>query len=221
MLISDGVHIPLNEQKFQQCCVKGCIGDIRTELIHRMPTGHTYYFPFCHRDDCLECKEDISAQLESGGSLSRLKLWIDLQDIFINPEDTEYKVKYLIWKVEKSAPAPAPPEPVDPVPQTLIVNIYASDDWEYIDDIDCWRNAEGSVVHIRNLETAEMIDAALTVRDVNFKSVTKKIRWTGDIYIDPKRPRYIYPTPTIKMGANTASEKLQEFEAAIRRRGII
>lgn len=222
----DGVHIGLDVQKFQQCCAVhegvSCKGDIVSELIVPVEGGHAYYFPFCGRTKCVEVKKRVETELLPHSDPNLRGDLLDMKNAFIRPAGKNYKVKFTIWVHEKyghieEEDAPEIVEDED----NAILNNYAADDWEYADEIDCWRDTEGDIVYIRHLHVAELIDAIFTLRDVNFKSMTKKIAWTKKLYLDTSRPRHIYPPTTLKIGAKAASEKLQEFEAVVLFRGLI
>ncbi len=214
----NGTHLNLDVRKFQQCCVvEGttvCEGDIIDELLVPTPTGDTYYLPFCGEEGCIQVKERIGAAADPHALMGLLSM----EYVFICPRGEDYKVKFPVWELEKGEPVPEEEEEVEEI---TVLNYFASDDWEYSDEIDCWRNVEGDIVHIRHLSISELVDAVNILRDVNFKGVTQKIAWTKKLYLDPSRPRHIYPRVTLKIGANAASEKLQEFEAVAHVRGLI
>jgi len=224
-------YLYLDVIKYQMCCVrreiKGevqtCQGDAKAELVAPREDGASYFLPICGRKKCKEMCGDIRDALEDGKDPRDIPE-LDMEELFIKPPGLEQKCKFYSWldelRVEyqrQQDPAPPAQEPVEEESKY----VYAVEDWEFVDDIDRWMNAEGEVVHIRKLSTGELIDSVLAVRDANYKSITRKHYWTKKLFIDENRKRYRYPTPALRVGVSVASDKLEEFEAVASHRGLV
>jgi hypothetical protein len=102
-----------------------------------------------------------------------------------------------------------------PLPRSQPKKVTAS--WRWIDDFDCWMNAEGQTVLLASLDDDELIDSMHAIRQANFTRYSKTIAWLKDLYIN-NPPKYIYPDTELQVGRSEALTKLEQFrEEAVER----
>jgi hypothetical protein len=113
-----------------------------------------------------------------------------------------YTVKY----ESRIAETPAPAQRRN-IPRTDTVAIPT--DWEYEEDYNRWRNAEGKVVKLKDLSNEELLDAMYALKEFNFAKRGSTIDWMKDLLGKPGK--YLYPADALKVGKNLALAKLEEM----------
>jgi len=101
------------------------------------------------------------------------------------------------------------------------VKAVAPASWSWAEDMDQWRNAEGSIVRIRELSDKEMEDAVIAVRRANIQRRTKRIEWVTALEEIASKPQYVYPEEALKVDIDEAYAKIEEFYEEFAERGIL
>lgn len=97
-------------------------------------------------------------------------------------------------------------------------NVTAS--WRWVDDFDCWMDAESQVVLLRVLSDDELLDSMHAIRRANFTRYSKTIAWLKDLY-ENNPPKYIYPDTELQVGRSEALTKLEQFREEAVGRGML
>jgi len=106
-----------------------------------------------------------------------------------------------------------------PASQDHVETVQVVEGWEYVDDYNRWRNHEGKVVKIKELENDELLDAMHLLKESNFAKMGSTIVWMKGL---PRKPgKYRYLVEQLNVGKDLALAKLEEMREVAIERGLM
>ena len=177
--------------KYVRCCYAGCDKDAVVEH-----TLDTTIIPVCDDPIHVAIAPLFSLALAQGRPSETIK--------HLNPKRLQYKDQEgTTRKLKVECP---------------VEKITAS--WGWIDDFDCWMNAEGQTVLLRALQDDELLDSMHAIRQANFTRYSKTIAWLQDLFKN-NPPKYNYPEKELQVGRLKALTKLEQFREEAVERGML
>lgn len=215
--------LELTLDTFQVCSVPGCDKDATVDIEAQVSGELQYYAGACPKHD----QQIASAMRVISNGTAPEKLakqnQLALEELFVAPPTYSKKCKYLAWKLyRQTGSSVAPTDPgcaasSRPLQDTVVT---AKPGWTWVTNRDRWRTTEGQSVPLRQVKLAELLSAAVQIRQVNFPITTPRgLSWTKKL--PPPSVGYTYQDDRLDVGSKLAKEKLEDFCDQLLARGLV
>jgi hypothetical protein len=191
------MEIPLSLSKYQICVVAGC-GCDATQQVASHGNNPRYYLGVCNDPLHQKIANNTLQNLDAGKSPEKM-LSVVGAHIFVQPFGHDFKCRWDLYMDKK------------------VVRVCQNWTWEYRPGK--WRNAQGKLKAVQDLDDVELLNAVRAIVSANYKRRTPLIAWVNALCTPTKV--YQYNLETLAVGLSDAKDKLTEFRQEVIRRGLL
>lgn len=209
----EDIFIELGVGKFQRCCVPDCNSDATGEIIVGSQSGN-YFLAYCSQQGHKKKMQEVASLIKCDGiDSSKLAPAVQKDRIFVQIDGSSRKCKLSCItgitskKMTKIEPSPKAPR--------------MSKEFTWVRNYRRWRNLDGAMVPIDSLKDNEVISAIFSIAAVNFKRRPSKLNWISLVQGIDVKEVVRYPEGVLNVDHKIAHDKLEEFHAVAKSRGLV